>query len=132
MLHLQQAIVPVETRFMERIVRCLSAVSATEFAKPVCVKERPGGGCSLSPRERARVRGNDASTAAACRLSAKWNVHASRCYHARAAGQVSVAPAVFPLALRAGRSQTCVRLLRFGSLREQFAQRWLITTMTVT
>src|SRR5216117_862631 len=54
-------------RFMERIVRCLSAVSATGFAKPVCVKERPGGGCSLSPRERA----------AACRLSAKWNVHAS-------------------------------------------------------
>src|SRR2546429_6420505 len=41
-------------------------------------------------------------------------------------------PAVFPLALRASWRQTCVRLLRFGRLPEQFAQRSLITPMTVT
>jgi len=31
----------------------------TEFAKPVYAKHALGGGCSLSPRERVRVRGND-------------------------------------------------------------------------
>jgi hypothetical protein len=40
-----------------RMVRRLWAMPATEFAKPVCVKRVPRGGCSLSPRERVRVRG---------------------------------------------------------------------------
>src|SRR2546425_6034540 len=31
--------------------------------------ETPGGGCSLSPGERVRVRGNDGSTATECRVS---------------------------------------------------------------
>src|SRR6266496_1634768 len=52
-----------------RIVRRLSAIPVTEFAKPVCAKHKAGGCCSLSPRERVRVRGNDGSTAAGCRLS---------------------------------------------------------------
>jgi hypothetical protein len=51
-----------------RIVRRLSVIPATEFAKPVCAKHTPGGGCSLSPRERVRVRGNGRSTGAGCRL----------------------------------------------------------------
>jgi len=40
-----------------KIVRCLSAAPATEFAKPVCAKDRLGGGCFLSPRERAKGEG---------------------------------------------------------------------------
>ncbi len=51
-----------------RIVHRLSTIRPTEFAKPVCAKHAPGGGCPLSPRERVRVRGNDGSTAR-CRLS---------------------------------------------------------------
>jgi hypothetical protein len=38
-----------------RIVRRLSAIPATEFAKPVCAKHTPAVCCSLSPRERVRV-----------------------------------------------------------------------------
>src|SRR5205814_2585947 len=42
--------------------RRLSAIPETEFAKPVCAKHTPGGGCSLSSRERVRVRGNGRSS----------------------------------------------------------------------
>src|SRR6266542_1710069 len=52
-----------------RIVRRLSAMPAMECAKPVCAKFMPAVGSSLSPRERARVRGNQTSTANGCRLS---------------------------------------------------------------
>src|SRR2546430_558861 len=35
-----------------RILPRVQAMPATEFANPVCAKHAPGGGCSLSPRER--------------------------------------------------------------------------------
>ena len=116
----------------KEFVRCLSAVPATEFAKPVCVKKRLLAAAVPSPRGGARVRGNDGSTAAACSLIREEGcscLAVLRCTPGRTGSRRT---AVFPLALRAGRRQTCVRLLRFGSMREQFAQRWLITTMTVT
>src|SRR5206468_4207956 len=46
-----------------RIVRWLWAIPAADFAKPVWAQFAAGGGCSLSPRERVRVRGTDGSTA---------------------------------------------------------------------
>src|SRR5438128_607526 len=49
-----------------RTGRHLAAIPAKEFANPVCAKHWPGGGCSLSPRERGRVR-DDGSTATECR-----------------------------------------------------------------
>jgi len=53
-----------------RIVhRLWGAIPATEFAKPVGAQHAPGGGCSLSPGERVRVRGNDGSTATEYRIS---------------------------------------------------------------
>src|SRR5216117_2739734 len=52
-----------------RIVRRLRAIAATEFAKPVCARHASVGGCSFSPRERVRVRGDDGSTTAECRIS---------------------------------------------------------------
>jgi len=47
----------------------LGVIPATEFAKPVGAQHAPGGGCSLSPGERVRVRGNDGSTATEYRIS---------------------------------------------------------------
>src|SRR6266571_18336 len=52
-----------------RIVRRLRARAAAEFSKPVCARHASVGGCSLSPGERVRVRGDDGSTTAECRIS---------------------------------------------------------------
>src|SRR5204862_2561280 len=46
-----------------RILRCLHAMPATEFANPVCAKRAPGVPVQWE------VRGNDGSTATDCRIS---------------------------------------------------------------
>jgi hypothetical protein len=50
------------------MIRRLQAIPAAEFAKPVCA-EHAQGGCSLSPRESVRVRGNNRSPATKDRVS---------------------------------------------------------------
>src|SRR5207249_1249413 len=52
-----------------RMVPRLLAKAAPEIAKTVCAEHIPG--CSLSPRERVRVRGNNRSPATSCRVSKK-------------------------------------------------------------
>src|SRR5205823_6932890 len=46
-----------------RIVSHLWYIHSTDFATLMSAKDAPAAGCSLSPRERAGVRGNDGSTA---------------------------------------------------------------------
>ena len=52
-----------------RIVSRLWYIHSTDFATLVSAKDAPAAGCSLSPRERVRVRGNDGSTATEYRIS---------------------------------------------------------------
>ena len=51
------------------MVHRLSITPMTEFDQSPQAKHQTAGCYSLSPRERVRVRGNDGSTAAGCRLS---------------------------------------------------------------
>ena len=51
------------------MVHRLSITPMPEFDQSPQAKHQTAGCYSLSPRERVRVRGNDGSTAAGCRLS---------------------------------------------------------------